>query len=524
MRAIAGCPSSMSRVSRIHQRVDLGVGRAVAQHLEDGRGEQHVAVVAQLHHQCIADGSEVDCVGDHGSGHYNRTMDGSNAQALRAAERLYREARLPEALAAFERILAADPRAASARGYRGLILCHQGDFEGGVTDLRAAVALAPRDPALLTSLGTILFVRQELEEANATLRRVLSVAPNHPEASANLSLVLRAQGDFAGAERAARAALAARPDFPEARVNLGYALLAQGKFAEGWAATSYRPHGQVNLRDPAMPVSVPHHDALPAAQGPIIVHGEQGLGDTLFFLRFVPQLRTLGHRLAFWGDARLHSILRRSGHFEHFMAPDAMPGPGLALIWAGDLPRLLGAVDPAAFPPPLALAADAGRREAMRARLAAWGPAPYVGLTWRAGLEPAGKVVLSKQIAPADLGAALRGARATWISLQRKPRPEDLAAIAGALGETVHDAADVNEDLEDALALLELLDDYVGVSNTNTHLRAGAGKGARVLVPWPPEWRWASADRSPWFPGMDVFREAAGGGWRDALARLPRAR
>jgi Flp pilus assembly protein TadD len=451
-------------------------------------------------------------------------MDGSNLEALRAAERLYREARLPEAYAAFERILAADPRASAALCYRGLILCHLGDFERGVADLRAAVALAPRDPSLITSLGAILFVRGELAEANVTLRRALSYAPTHAEAAANLSLVLRAQGDFAGAERAARAALATRPDFPEARVNLGYALLAQGKFAEGWAATSYRPHAQVNLRDPGMLVTVAHHDALPVAQGPIILHGEQGLGDTLFFLRFVPQVRARGHRLAFWGDARLHSILRRTGHFEHFMAPEAMPGPGLAVIWAGDLPRLLDAVDPAAFPPPLPLVADAGRREAMRVRLAAWGSPPYVGLTWRAGLEPTGKVVLSKQLAPAVLGAALRDIKATWISLQRKPLAEDLAAIGSAMGQTVHDAGGVNDDLEEALALLELLDDYVGVSNTNTHLRAGVGRGARVLVPWPPEWRWqASGAHSPWFPGMDVLREAAGGGWQDALTRLRQA-
>lgn len=451
-------------------------------------------------------------------------MGGSNLEELRAAERLYREARLPEALAAFERILAADPRCATALGFRGLIRCHAGDFEHGVADLRAAVALAPRDAGLITSLGMILFVRNDLEEAHATLRRALSFAPNLPEASANLSLVLRAQGDFAGAERAARAALATRADFPEARVNLGYALLAQGKFAEGWSAVSFRPHAQVNLRDPGMRVTVPHDDALPAAQGPIIVHGEQGLGDTLFFLRFVPQLRARGHRLAFWGDSRLHSMLRRTGYFEHFMAPEAMPGAGLALIWVGELPRLLEAVDPAAFPPPLPLVADAARREAMRTRLAAWGAPPYVGLTWRAGLERAGKVVLSKQIAPALLGTALRGVRATWISLQRKPRPEDLAGIAHALGETAHDAAGVNDELEEALALIELLDDYIGVSNTNTHLRAGAGRSAHVLVPWPPEWRWqASGDRSPWFPGMDVYREAAGGGWQDALARLARA-
>jgi Flp pilus assembly protein TadD len=446
-------------------------------------------------------------------------MSASSFQ-LQAAERLYREGRLDEALAAFEACLAVDPRLAPARSFRGVILCSRGDFDGGLADLREAVAIAPRDPAWHANLGMILFVVDRLDEAEASLRRALTIQPNHPEAAANLSLALRARGDFGGAERAARAALATRPDLAEARVNLGYALLAQGKFAEGWAAAGYRPHALVNLRDPAMRVTVPHHDALPPQPGAIIVHAEQGLGDTLFFLRFVPQLRALGHRLAFWGDARLHSILKRTGHFEHFMGAEAMPGPGLTLLWAGDLPRLLGAVDPTSFPPPLPLAADPQRRAAWGARLAAWGPAPYLGITWRAGLPRAGRVVLSKGIPPEMLGGAVAGLGATLVSLQRKPEAREAAALAASAGVALHDASSANEDLEDALALLDLLDDYVCVSNTNTHLRASLGRRAHVLVPWPPEWRWLESGRSPWFASIPTYRQGRDGDWGAAVAQL----
>ena len=70
-------------------------------------------------------------------------------------------------------------------------------------------------------------------------------------------------------------------------------------------------------------------------------------------------------------------------------------------------------------------------------------------------------------------------------------------------------------------ALLAVLDDYVGVSNTNMHLRAGIGLPAKVLVPYPPEFRWmAAGERSPWFPGRGVFRQRADRSWDDALARL----
>jgi hypothetical protein len=71
------------------------------------------------------------------------------------------------------------------------------------------------------------------------------------------------------------------------------------------------------------------------------------------------------------------------------------------------------------------------------------------------------------------------------------------------------------------LALLALIDDYIGVSNTNMHLRAGVGKTARVLVPCPAEWRWmAKGNRSPWFPGFSIYRQENNGDWSNALAQL----
>ena len=73
------------------------------------------------------------------------------------------------------------------------------------------------------------------------------------------------------------------------------------------------------------------------------------------------------------------------------------------------------------------------------------------------------------------------------------------------------------------LAVLALIEDYIGVSNTNMHLRAGAGRTARVLVPQPPEWRWmAAGEESPWFPGFRIYRQGIDGDWGEALAKLAR--
>ena len=84
----------------------------------------------------------------------------------------------------------------------------------------------------------------------------------------------------------------------------------------------------------------------------------------------------------------------------------------------------------------------------------------------------------------------------------------------------VHDLCAVNEDLDESLAAMSALDEYVGVSSTNVHLRAGTGRTGRILVPFPPEWRWMAAGDSAWFPGFTVYRQDVASGWDAALGRL----
>ena len=97
----------------------------------------------------------------------------------------------------------------------------------------------------------------------------------------------------------------------------------------------------------------------------------------------------------------------------------------------------------------------------------------------------------------------------------------DVGAFARALGRPAPDLAVGDDDLEDLLALMGLVDEYIGVSNTNMHLRAAAGRVARVLVPLPPEWRLGAVGaESTWFPGFRIYREAPATGWGGALAQL----
>ncbi len=215
-------------------------------------------------------------------------------------------------------------------------------------------------------------------------------------------------------------------------------------------------------------------------------------------------------------------MLARTGIFALGIEAENIPAPGMELAHVGDLPWLAGMKDAADAPPPLALSPEPARLARLNERLLSLGPRPWLALTWRGGVESVGPSRSQlKEVGVATLGAALHGRRATWISVQRRPRAGERERLAAALEAPVHDFSDCNEDLEEMLALLALVDGYIGVSNANSHLRAGAGLPMHVLVAHPPEWRWGvGGERSPWFPAARVHRQGLDGDWSEALTTL----
>jgi hypothetical protein len=262
----------------------------------------------------------------------------------------------------------------------------------------------------------------------------------------------------------------------------------------------------------------------------ILLETEQGLGDEVFFLRFAPLLKERGASwLAYRCGHKLTSLLRRVPWLDQVIPAAEESHPTVDYHWPiGDLPFLLGINRVDQIPPPLALSALPELVSAMQTRLNTFGPPPYLGVTWWAGTRPEeankrfkNQAMFYKNISLTDLSMVLRPLPATIIILQRHPTSEEIDTLEQLLGKPVYDCSLLNDNLEEMLALLSLLDDYIGVSNTNMYLRAGLGKTARVLVPHPSEWRWlAQGEESPWFPGFQVYRQTMQKDWSRALQQL----
>jgi hypothetical protein len=381
-----------------------------------------------------------------------------------------------------------------------------------------ALAIEPAFPKLATNLARIYSQRGETGRAKSLLERsAKNVDPQ--DLAIGLAKCEADAGEIAGALARLRAAVADHADWKLARSSLAHLLLSTAHWRDGWPEYVRRR----NLLDPR-PTELPPPLAARLDGKSVLLRGEQGIGDVLFFLRFAPLLHRRGARLALACERKLHSVVRPNEILGEVREGDDPAGFDRA-IWTADLPALLAAEE---TPPAWPLAVEHEARCAASEQLAALGPAPYLAVTWRAGTDTARgrefgaeRISLTKSAPPREVGAALRGWRGTTILLQRGARPQDGAEFAAGFGAPCHDLSALGEDLRALLAVLSLVDEYVSVSNTNIHLLAGIGRSARVLVPFPPEWRWLRReDRSPWFPDFPVYRQPVSHDWRAPLVAL----
>jgi Flp pilus assembly protein TadD len=421
------------------------------------------------------------------------------------------ELQLDEAARCYRKVLAIRPHDESACLNLAMVLTLGDRFAEAEAALRDFMSAHAATADVLNNLGQALRYQRRFHAALDCYRRAMELEPAHRGARLNLAVAQRQAGRIEEAERLLRSIIAAEPDNGEARFQLSTLLLLEARWQEGWHEYAWRDTYRASNYSA---LTVPTLEQLRGRH--VVVKSEQGLGDMLFFLRFVGGLSAVAASVAVDVDPRLR----------HLLPGLASPGAEERVeVMAGDLPAIAGI----SVAPPVPLVADAVAVSRVSQRLAALGPPPYVAVTWEAGtrLRESRKpgAELYKRVEPELLADALEGMEGTLLSIQRNPAAADLARFKTCLGaRTLHDLGDVNADLVQALALLSLVDRYVGVSNTNTHLLAGLGGSGDVLVPYPPDWRWLlEGDRSPWFPGFRVYRETAQLSWTDALAGLSRA-
>lgn len=426
--------------------------------------------------------------------------------------------RFEEAIVAYEQAISLDAKYTWAYHNLGNILLSQGRFAAAVEKCQQVITLEPGWIEAYNNMAIALQYQGEYAAAIEKCRQALSLKPDYAEAYNTMASILTKTGRCAEAIETYRRALQLKPDYAEAHCNLGMVLLLTGRFEEGWAEYGWR----LRTEKAAYPHRhhVPCWDGSPFAGKRLLVHYEQGFGDNIQFIRYLPMVKRLGGTVICEMLPPLAGLLHGYAGIDELIHASAEGAPAAEYdlyVPLLELPRIFGTTRetiPADVP---YLHADSAKAQYWRQRLAS--QVFKVGIVWA-----------GQPVHPED------GARSchlrNFLRLSKIPGMRLFGLQKGAAADQVKDLAgemalmnlggELN-DFTDTAAVIENLDLVISVDTAVLHLAAAMGRPVWAILPCSPDWRWM-LDRhdSPWYPTMRLFRQTHYGDWESVFHRVSR--
>ncbi|MGC2811547.1 MAG: tetratricopeptide repeat protein [Bradyrhizobium sp.] len=461
----------------------------------------------------------------------------------------YQRHRMVEALHFLSAALKVNSGSSDAMSNLGLALDATGRYEEAISSFRRALQLAPDHPEILFNLGNVYLKLGCIAEAlasyegvltnepahvgslvnrgNALLRlnrpdealasydHALTLVPGHPQILTNRGHARRRLDRPGEALVDFNAALAAAPQFAEAHFEAAMTLLSLGNFAAGWKEYEWRWKTDAfatHRRQYPAPLWLGDESI---SGKTILLHAEQGLGDTIQFIRYAPLLARRGAHVVCEVQPELQPLLSQLRDIEVIACGQPLPAFDLHCPLLS-LP-LAFATQPATIPADVPyLAASAERCEYWRERLPAG--RPRAGFVWSG--SPSHKNDSNRSIPLARLAAWFATPPLQCISLQSELRDADREVLRG-LPNLIHPGDSVR-DFADTAAIISLLDVVVSVDTAVAHLAGAMGRPVVILLPYAADFRWMrDREDSAWYPTAKLIRQPAFGDWDTVIARLP---
>lgn len=408
----------------------------------------------------------------------------------------------------------------------GLLYKSLNAAEAALEPLRNAARLLPRSPEPHLYLGDLHMDRGEVDAAITELRQALALNHACEDAHINLGLCMKAKGDPDLALICFREALRLNPNNPITWVNTAHTLLLQGRYTEGWRAYEWRMKlPETNRIHAWLPEGLPRWRGDPSQlEGKtLLILSEQGFGDNLQFLRYLPQLKALGGRILLSVPTALYPLLHDTPHahqvvergripelgggFDHYV--HLLDLPGLFHTTLETIPQNIPYVTP--HEQHLPLWRERIRGEGCRIGLVWHGKPLHVGDPYRSRSCPLAA------LAPLGLVPGL-----TLFSLQH-PGEDEMEREWGDLPENLSfiNLAPYLSDFDQTAAALACLDGVITIDTATAHLAGAMGLPCWTLLPFAPDWRWGlNQDETPWYPGMRLFRQQHPGQWETPVEAL----
>jgi tetratricopeptide (TPR) repeat protein len=431
--------------------------------------------------------------------------------------------RADDAIACYDAVLARNPAHGSALLNRGTARARLGRQTDALADFDAVLARNPHHVEAFFNRGTALLELERPEPALAAFDAAVAAAPRHVGAWTNRGRALQALNRHGDAVASFEKSVAIDKNFADAHSNMALSLLTVGELSRGFAEYEWRwkRTGMTDARRDYR--GRPWLGEFPLGQRTILLAAEQGLGDSIQFVRYAPLLARFGAKVVLEVQPELKTLLASvEGVASCYARGEALP--------AYDVYCPLGSLPLAFKTGPATIPADIPYLRADDAHLAKWRPAiealsgKRVALAWAGHARHPNDRNRSIALEALEPLLALEGI--SFVSIQRDLRGDDAALLARH--KSITHVGDKLDDMADTAAVLALADVTIAVDTSVIHLAGAMGREAWVMLPFSPDWRWTlTGDHSPWYPRMRLFRQEKPGDWpsviasvRDALSRV----
>jgi tetratricopeptide (TPR) repeat protein len=424
--------------------------------------------------------------------------------------------RFAQALDEFQKVRAREPQHVQARLNSGVARAALGFADQALADFDATIALAPGHPGAHYNRGVTLINMGRYADAVEASDRAVAIAPEHAAAWINRGKALAQLGSWRDSIASYDRAIAIRRDDGNAHFNKALALLTLGDYREGFTEYEWRwvRAGMTPEPSRGRPLWLGEYSL---ARKTILLHAEQGLGDTIQLFRYAPLLAASGATVVLEVQPELKSLLAR------------LDGAATVIARGGATPVFdvhcpLGSLPLAFKTEPGTVPAQIPYVSAGDAHVAKWSarigalPRPRVAIAWSG--NPTHINDRNRSIAFARLAPLFaQNNPASFISIQPDVRSDDAGPLA-AEQRVTHIGGEL-EDFGDTAAVLSLCDLLISVDTSVVHLAGAMGRPVWVLVPFAPDWRWGlQGDTTPWYTNARLFRQAASDDWDSVIARV----
>ena len=471
----------------------------------------------------------------------------NHKRLLEDARDLDRADRREEALLAYRRFLAVEPRDAGGWADYGGLLLVSGQLQPAEEACKRALQIERGHPSALLNLGCALMQLDHLQEAEGYMRQVLAKDPQRMDARLALVDCLIRRAELEPAQKLLVKAIAQEPGNPSAHQFLGHIFHRLGRWPElqaeierylridpestyleyergfldllfgdlsrGWQR--YEARFKVpGLVAPTRQFTQPRWEGQPFAGQTLLLHYEQGFGDTIMFVRFTPQVKALGGRVLLAAQASLAELVATCPGVDEVI-PHGLPLPPFDLqLPLLSLPLVLHATldtIPAEIPY-LNLPARIPNREPIAEVLAASEGKTRVGLVWAgSSIHKNDRVRSLPTEALVPLGVLPNVA---WYSFQLGMTVE--APLPGIVS-----LAPLLSNFSDTAYALSGMDLVITVDTVLAHLAGALGIPTLLVIPYSPDWRWLlDREDSPWYPTMRIYRQPEPGDWQGVIQKL----